>query len=147
MQCRITIVSSLTSTSLTTRLTIRCCSTTSSVSAVRRNAGAAGVDGATVADVESFGVDRWLEALARDLKAGTYRPQPVRQVLIPKKQRGKFPRRSIHSSAFPASGTGWRRRRRCWCYRRSSRPTCNRSSMRTGRADTRTTLSTACTGC
>ena len=58
--------------------------------AVRRNGGAAGVDGATVADVESFGVDRWLEALARDLKAGTYRPQPVRQVLIPKKQRGKF---------------------------------------------------------
>ena len=55
--------------------------------AVRRNDGAAGVDGETVADVESFGVDRWLEALARDLKAGTYRPQPVRQVLIPKKQR------------------------------------------------------------
>ena len=46
--------------------------------AVRRNDGAAGVDGETVADVESFGVDRWLEALARDLKAGTYRPQPVR---------------------------------------------------------------------
>ena len=36
MQCRITIVSSLTSTSLTTRGTIRCCSTTSSVSAVAR---------------------------------------------------------------------------------------------------------------
>ena len=58
--------------------------------AVRRNGGAAGVDGETVADIESFGVDRWLGALARDLKAGTYRPQAVRQVLIPKKQRGKF---------------------------------------------------------
>ena len=58
--------------------------------AVRRNGGAAGVDGETVADVESFGVDRWLGALARDLKAGTYRPRAVRQVLIPKKQRGKF---------------------------------------------------------
>ena len=57
---------------------------------VRRNGGAAGVDGETVADVEAFGVDRWLEVLARDLKAGTYRPQAVRQVLIPKKQRGKF---------------------------------------------------------
>ena len=57
---------------------------------VRRNGGAAGVDGETVADVESFGVDRWLGVLARDLKAGTYRPRAVRQVLIPKKQRGKF---------------------------------------------------------
>ena len=58
--------------------------------AVRRNGGAAGVDGETVADIESFGVDRWLGALARDLKEGTYRPRAVRQVLIPKKQRGKF---------------------------------------------------------
>ena len=58
--------------------------------AVRRNGGAAGVDGVTVADIESSGVDRWLGALARDLKEGTYRPRAVRQVLIPKKQRGKF---------------------------------------------------------
>ena len=58
--------------------------------AVRRNGGAAGVDGETVADIESLGVDRWLGALARDLKAGTYQPRAVRQVLIPKKQRGKF---------------------------------------------------------
>ena len=57
---------------------------------VRRNGGAAGVDGETVADIESQGVDGWLGALARDLKEGTYRPQAVRQVLIPKKQRGKF---------------------------------------------------------
>ena len=57
---------------------------------VRRNGGAAGVDGQTVADIESYGVDRWLGELGRDLKAGTYRPDAVRQVLIPKKQRGKF---------------------------------------------------------
>ena len=58
--------------------------------AVRRNGGSAGVDGETVTDIEALGVDRWLGALARDLKAGTYRPRAVRQVLIPKKQRGKF---------------------------------------------------------
>ena len=58
--------------------------------AVRRNGGAAGVDGETVADIDAFGVERWLGALARDLKEGTYRPHAVRQVLIPKKQRGKF---------------------------------------------------------
>ena len=57
---------------------------------VRRNGGAAGVDGHTVADIEAYGVDRWLGELVRDLKAGTYRPNAVRQVLIPKKQRGKF---------------------------------------------------------
>ena len=49
--------------------------------------------------------------------------------------------------AFRASGTGWRRRRRCWCCRRSSKPTCNRSSMRTGRAETRMTRSGAYIGC
>ena len=58
--------------------------------AVRRNGGTAGVDGETVADIEAYGVDRWLGELARDLKEGTYRPKAVRQVLIPKKQRGKF---------------------------------------------------------
>ena len=57
---------------------------------VRRNGGSAGVDGETVADVESYGVGRWLGELARDLKDGAYTPKPVRQVLIPKKQPGKF---------------------------------------------------------
>ena len=56
---------------------------------VRRNGGAAGVDGQTVADIEAYGVGRWLGELARELKAGTYRPDAVRQVLIPKKQRRK----------------------------------------------------------
>ena len=41
-------------------------------------------------DAEPPGVDRWLGALAWDLKGGTYRPRAVRQILIPKKQRGKF---------------------------------------------------------
>ena len=57
---------------------------------VRRNGGAAGSDGETVAHVEAFGVERWLGVLAGDLKEGTYRPRAVRQVFIPKKQRGKF---------------------------------------------------------
>ena len=57
---------------------------------VRRNSGAAGVDGETFADIESDGLGRWLGKLARELKDGTYTPRPVRQVLIPKKQPGKF---------------------------------------------------------
>ena len=57
---------------------------------VRRNGGAAGVDGVTVADVEVYGVERWVGELSRDLRDGTYEPNPVRQVLIPKKRPGKF---------------------------------------------------------
>ena len=57
---------------------------------VRRNGGAAGVDGVTVADVGAHGVERWVGELSRELREGTYRPSPVRQVLIPKKQPGKF---------------------------------------------------------
>jgi len=58
--------------------------------AVRRNGGAAGVDGETFDAIKAHGEERWLGELARDLKAGAYRPNAVRQVLIPKKQAGKF---------------------------------------------------------
>ena len=57
---------------------------------VRRNGGTAGVDGESFAAIRSYGADRWLGELARDLRDGTYVPKPVRQVLIPKKQPGKF---------------------------------------------------------
>lgn len=57
---------------------------------VRRNGGSAGVDGETFRDIEEHGVERWLGELARDLKEGTYTPRAVRQVLIPKKEPGKF---------------------------------------------------------
>ena len=46
--------------------------------------------GVTVADVKAHGVERWIGELSRDLKDGNYKPSPVRQVLIPKKQPGKF---------------------------------------------------------
>ena len=58
--------------------------------AVRRNGGACGADGETFEHIQEQGVDRWLGGLAEQLRANTYRPQAVRQVLIPKKQAGKF---------------------------------------------------------
>ena len=52
--------------------------------AVRRNGGAPGVDGTTLAEVEEYGVDRFLDELAEDLRADRWRPLPARRVLIPK---------------------------------------------------------------
>jgi len=52
--------------------------------AVRRNNGAPGIDKTTLADVEEYGVSRLLGELASELRAGTWRPLPARQVLIPK---------------------------------------------------------------
>ena len=57
---------------------------------VLRNGGSAGVDGETFASIEARGVEQWLGDLSRDLRDGTYAPKPVRQVMIPKKQPGKF---------------------------------------------------------
>ncbi|HEY5049827.1 MAG TPA: group II intron reverse transcriptase/maturase [Acidothermaceae bacterium] len=51
---------------------------------VRANRGAAGVDQVTLEAVEVYGVARMLEELAADLRAGVYRPAPVRRVEIPK---------------------------------------------------------------
>ena len=58
--------------------------------AVRRNGGACGVDGETFRRIEEQGVDGWLGKLAKELRENSYRPHAVRQVLIPKKQPGKF---------------------------------------------------------
>ncbi|MEX1172836.1 MAG: group II intron reverse transcriptase/maturase, partial [Chloroflexota bacterium] len=58
---------------------------------VRSNRGAAGVDRLTLADVEAYGVERMLDELARDLRAGRYRPAPVRRQAIPKPDGGVRP--------------------------------------------------------
>jgi RNA-directed DNA polymerase len=58
---------------------------------VRANRGAAGVDAVTLAVVEDYGVQRMLDELAVDLRAGSYRPAPVRRVEIPKPDGSKRP--------------------------------------------------------
>lgn len=52
--------------------------------AVRRNNGAPGIDKTTLAQVEEYGVARLLDEVAVELKDGSYRPLPMRRVLIPK---------------------------------------------------------------
>jgi RNA-directed DNA polymerase len=50
----------------------------------RSNKGAPGVEGQTFADVEAYGVERWLGELALALRQETYRPDPIRRVYIAK---------------------------------------------------------------
>jgi len=50
----------------------------------RANAGAPGVDGMTFDQIEAQGLEAWLAGLREDLVAKTYRPDPVRRVMIPK---------------------------------------------------------------
>jgi len=54
---------------------------------VRRNKGAPGVDGMTVDDLAAYLKDHWPEIRAQLLN-GTYQPQPVRRVDIPKASGG-----------------------------------------------------------
>jgi RNA-directed DNA polymerase len=51
---------------------------------VRRNRGSAGVDRQSIADVETYGVEKLLQELHEELKTKRYQPKPVRRVHIPK---------------------------------------------------------------
>lgn len=57
----------------------------------KANGGAAGVDGVTFAEIEAAGVQQWLTGLREELRSRTYRPQPVRRVMIPKPGGGERP--------------------------------------------------------
>jgi RNA-directed DNA polymerase len=57
----------------------------------RANAGAPGVDGVTFAQIEAEGLETWLAGLREELVSKTYRPQPVRRVMLPKPGGGERP--------------------------------------------------------
>jgi RNA-directed DNA polymerase len=63
------------------------------LAAQERNGGAAGVDGQKLASITADPARRqqWLDALQEELKAKTYRPSPVRRVMIPKSSGGERP--------------------------------------------------------
>src|ERR1700722_9826515 len=55
------------------------------------NAGAPGTDGMTFAAIETLGLENWLADLREELISKTYRPDPVRRVMIPKPGGGERP--------------------------------------------------------
>jgi RNA-directed DNA polymerase len=57
----------------------------------RANGGAPGVDGESFQSIESKGLQEWMNGLREELRSKTYKPQPVRRVMIPKPGGGERP--------------------------------------------------------
>ena len=57
----------------------------------KANQGAPGIDQQSFAEIESGGRQKWLDGLREELCQGTYQPQPVRRVMIPKANGGERP--------------------------------------------------------
>jgi RNA-directed DNA polymerase len=57
----------------------------------KANGGAPGVDGMSFGQIESVGREQWLAKLAKELHDKTYKPEPVRRVMIPKPGGGERP--------------------------------------------------------
>ena len=74
----------------------------------RSNKGAPGVDGRTFADIEAYGVERWLGELALALREESYQPDPIRRVYIPK-ANGKLRPLGISTLRDRVCMTA------CWC--------------------------------
>src|SRR5262245_29720567 len=57
----------------------------------RDNAGAPGVDGVSLAEIEKQGLEAWLAGLREELGSKTDEPDPVRRVMIPQPDGGERP--------------------------------------------------------
>ena len=93
----------------------------------RANDGAPGVDRQTFEDIEAYGLDRWLDELAAELKE---RRRTDRNRCDACSSRNRMASNGRWGSV--RSGTAWRRWPWCWSWSRSSRPTWSRSNTPTG---------------
>lgn len=51
---------------------------------VKTNGGVGGIDGISIEDIEADGAEKLLQEIGEELKAGRYRPSPVKRKFIPK---------------------------------------------------------------
>ncbi len=58
---------------------------------VREHNGASGVDGVSCENIEAQGMAEWLAGIRKELHEQTYKPDPVRRVMIPKRGGGERP--------------------------------------------------------
>jgi len=79
--------------------------------------GAPGVDDQDFADIEAYGVKRWLGELALALRQESYQPEPIRRVFIPK-ANGKLRPLGISTLRDRVCI-----QQQCWCWSRSSKLT------------------------
>lgn len=58
---------------------------------VKANQGSSGIDGISIADIEIYGIEKYLEEIQKELMLGNYSPKPVKRVMIPKPDGSERP--------------------------------------------------------
>lgn len=58
---------------------------------VKANKGSKGVDGISIEDIETVGIEKYLMGIKVELQEGVYRPSPVKRVMIPKPDGSERP--------------------------------------------------------
>ncbi|MEY9801713.1 hypothetical protein [Bradyrhizobium elkanii] len=92
---------------------------------VKRNKGAAGVDGMTVGELSAHLKEHW-PAIRAQLLDGTYKPQPVRRVEIPKASGGLRPARSTRDPRRLVIAAGWLCK---WFFRQEESLACQADTL------------------
>lgn len=71
---------------------------------VKANGGAGGIDQMGIADIEEYGVEKFLQEIQQELIDGRYNPKPVRRTYIPK---GNGEERPLGIPIIKCNGWNW----------------------------------------